>query len=131
MLDFILTAPLRVRSSKGVACFTIPGTGVVLEADQDLAGHWLNLPEGTRVQACATFEKTDTFLCAVTLPAHDDDETGDWVPSVLNGVVFRRGAWTHITEAAASADFESVDEDRGEAESESEDAPESEATAVV
>lgn len=104
MIKFTLTDAVRVRTSSGEAMFTIPGTGVVLEADQQFAGKWITLPEGSEVLLCAKFEKTDTFMLAVTQPALVDEDSGEEViPALTNGFVLRKLGFEAVL---AKADFE-------------------------
>lgn len=99
MTKFTLTSDVSVRTSSGEAAFYIPNSDVLLEADPQLAGRKVTLTEGTEITLCAKFEKTDTFMLAVTTPAHCDPETGDRIPSMLNGVVLRRASWEKVLKA--------------------------------
>jgi hypothetical protein len=94
-----LTATTRVRTSEGNAFFFIPGTETALTAHEDYSGKWLHLPEGTEIKLCAVYEKTDTYMCAVTFPAHVDDEVGDRIPSMTVGMVFRQKTWDKLNAA--------------------------------
>jgi len=105
VLTLVLTAETRVRTSEGKALFYIPGTEVELDADEAYAGKWVHLPEGTEVKLCATYEKTDTYMCAVTFPAHVDEDVGDRIPAMTYGMVFRQKTWDKLQSAQLVEDL--------------------------
>jgi hypothetical protein len=99
MTKFTTLAPVRVRTSSGDAAFFIPNSSTMLEADPQFAGKWITLGEGVEVTLCAKFEKTDTFMLAVTTPAFEDEDTGDKIPAITNGIVLRRRAFEALVDA--------------------------------
>lgn len=111
MSKFVLAQVARVKTASGEAQFCLPGTDIQL--DNELGGKWLSLPAGTEVEVCAAFPKTHTWMLAVTIPAHEDED-GVFTPALTNGIVLRKLAWEHLVEAIqepeVEADTEVADE---------------------
>jgi len=111
---FTLAASTRARTSEGNALFFIPGTETALNAHEEFAGKWVHIPEGSSIRLCAVYEKTDTYMCAVTFPAHTDEDVGDRVPAITYGMVFRAKTWAKLQAADASLIEAEVVAERGE-----------------
>jgi len=104
---FRTVSDCRVKTSAGEASFFFLSEGRILELDNQLGGRWLKIPEGSTVTLCASYDKTDTFMLAVTMRRTQDG------PRVMNGIVLRKMAWANLRAVAPQTDevIEDVIED--------------------
>ena len=103
-ISFRTVSDTRVKTSAGEAQFFLLDGDRVLGLDNQLGGQWLNIPAGSRVTLCASYDKTDTFMLAVTMRRDQDS------PRVLNGIVLRKMAWTNLQASAPQEDSVQVSE---------------------
>lgn len=89
---------VRVRTAEGTAFFR-NSAGIAFSNEFD--AQWLHIPEGSEVELCAMFGKTDTFLVALTLPAvsEEDSEDGEAIPAMVKGLALRRASWEKLQKA--------------------------------
>lgn len=118
MNTYKTTSEIRVRTSDGEASFFLPTSKGLVELDNDaLGGKWVRLPAGTLVTLVARYEKTDTYLAAIT--SIKDSAVN------IQGVALRRMSWNNIvngSELVVAKPIVEVDEEI-EAEPEVDSAP--------
>jgi len=103
MRTYKLTAETRVRTSDGEASFFLPTSKGLIELDNDaLGGKWVKLQAGSLVTLVARYEKTDTYLAAITT-------VKDGEPNI-QGVALRRMAWNNVVAGSEQVSGEAVAE---------------------
>lgn len=89
MNTYKLLAETRVRTSDGEASFFLPTSKGLIELDNDaLGGKWVRLQAGSLVTLVARYEKTDTYLAAVTTVKDGEPH--------IQGVALRRMSWNNV-----------------------------------
>ena len=101
---FRTVSDCRVKTSAGEASFFFLSEGRILELDNQLGGKWLNIPAGSTVTLCASYDKTDTFMLALT------SRVGENGPRMMNGIVLRKMAWAKLQASAPQEDSVQVSE---------------------
>ena len=103
MRTYKLTAETRVRTSDGEASFFLPTSKGLIELDNDaLGGKWVKLQAGSLVTLVARYEKTDTYLAAITT-------VKDGEPNI-QGVALRRMSWNNVVAGSEQVSGEAVAE---------------------
>ena len=113
MRTYKLTAETRVRTSDGEASFFLPTSKGLIELDNDaLGGKWVKLQAGSLVTLVARYEKTDTYLAAITT-------VKDGEPNI-QGVALRRMAWNNVVAGSELVVAKPIVEEEEEVEAEPE-----------
>lgn len=104
MRTYKLNGETRVRTSDGQASFFLPTSNGLIELDNDaLGGKWVKLQKGSLVTLVASYEKTDTYLAAVTT-------VRDGAPHI-QGVALRRMSWSNIVNGSEQVSGDAIAED--------------------
>lgn len=119
MRTYKTTSEIRVRTSDGQASFFLPTRNGLVELDNDaLGGKWVKIAAGSHVTLVASYEKTDTYLAALTT-------IKDGAPHI-QGVALRRMSWNNIvngSEIVVAKPAVVVEEEEPESEPEVDSAP--------
>ena len=104
---------IRVRTSDGEASFFLPTSKGLVELDNDaMGGKWVKIPAGSLVTLVARYEKTDTYLVALT-------QIKDGAPNI-QGVALRRMSWNNVVAGSELVVAKPIVEEEEEVEAEPE-----------